>query len=642
MSGQDFGRPFLSHLADVVQGTASLNRDTVDHFRRLLPASPGISKQERVGLALKLYEVLPAIHDDPTPINELIQALLEGCPLEDILQIEPPIDLAAGLDVRAKPFNLLALSILAKGLLDIAPARRLAATRPEIFSALVRLWFLTEDAAVATACQTVLWGLLKADRELDGSGILPSQPDDPTGLSSPADSPIWKRIFRDPDIYAILYDATSLKDSTFAMSKSQRTLAQARLMDLLSNVGKLDWTALSGAHIPDIEARHGLGPDQGLLHYAALHMVDHKHDVLMHRSLINFFQELLAAFATDEYATNHSNPSPALAFLIDNGLHQRTLRLYTRPESPSHDPLDIAFLYSAAGSYVRMYCATSPRHFEASQATRAAVFGRLKETLDVPGSRWLNSPPEFADIRLLTGLPPQLLMPSVTSDSPILYLPTRPPTSEVFAVLSKLFSAASNPEVPGGDSDRGYSRVADRTAPRNLYLAYLHHHPRMWQDIVEAADTVAMKDAALSAINVIQLVAEAAWPGYSRETGYSASEDIMSDSTEAPQTGIEALVKPPALTAVLPYLLRQPQTFANLAGGRGDAEGAAYQVAAKKFDCTVAIHNQLKAWIEAGGAAIEERRDELRRIEAALGERIAEGVWGSRGDVGGRIATLEL
>lgn len=181
--------------------------------------------------------------------------------------------------------------------------------------------------------------------------------------------------------------------------------------------------------------------------------------------------------------------------------------------------------------------------------------------------------------------------------------------------------------------------AAELSAARALYATYLQRNPRMWSDIVNAAETVAMLDVALAAIDLIILIADTRWHSSISDVD-AGGDSAMSD--DAPLSGIEALLTPPALTTVLPYLLRPPQTFSNLVGGRGDAEGAAYRIATQKFDALGLVHKRLVAWMGEGTAIVETRRGELSRIEAALRERLREGVWGGRGDVGGRIATLEL
>lgn len=306
-----------------------------------------------------------------------------------------------------------------------------------------------------------------------------------------------------------------------------------------------------------------------------------------------------------------------------------------------------------------MFCS---QHFIASADTRKAVFARLDETLNVPASRYQNDPPPPSNLRVFATIPRQLLIPSVTSDSPLLQLPTRPANTDVLRCLAAIFQGTSKdvtnylnaafPEsrLPSSSQNRDAMEVwepqedslsaGELNAARTLYTNYLQQNPRMWSDVVNAAETVAMLETALAAIDLIILIADTRWQS---STAVDATGDSdMSEPDAAPLTGIEALLTPPALTTVLPYLLRPPQTFSNLVGGRGDAEGAAYRIATQKFDALGLVHKRLVLWMEERTPVVEARCGELSRIEAALRERLRDGVWGGRGDAGGRIATLEL
>lgn len=279
-----------SHLEQVRKGAQALNTDLLDSFR--ITSLSQLSPEQSQNLTVQLYQLLPLLRDDPTHVCQLLEALLEPWPLHVILQIEPPVDFAAGLDLHAGPFNTLTISLLEKGIADIASARRLATSRPAIFAALLRLWLCTDDAGVATRAGVVIEGLLKADRELDGSGLLPQPDEDPAGLA--ADNPVWRRVFRDPDVYGVLFASTDLAHKEDAnLTKAQITIAQARLMDFLPKLATMDWNAAVKSHVLDVEIAHGLNAGEGLIHYAAINMVDVEGDVLMHRSLINFYGDLL-------------------------------------------------------------------------------------------------------------------------------------------------------------------------------------------------------------------------------------------------------------------------------------------------------------------------------------------------------------
>jgi hypothetical protein len=289
---------------------------------------PLIDPSNRLQLVLGTYQLLPTLQQDPTPVVRLLTKLLDPVPLADILSLQRPVDFVAGLDVAARPFNTLTLSLLGKA--DANLARRLAATQRPLFIALVRLWLATPDEGVADTASKVLTSLLKVDR----------RDSDTPGW----DGPVWKRIFRDKDVYEQFFAMTDLKTGKdVSLNKNQKTIAQARLMDWLPTVGSMDWSSLSQSYHPEIESSYGLpAGKQSLLDYSASYMVDYKGDVLMHRSLIDFFSNLLQV----------ESSGASLNFLVGRGIHSRTIAYYVEPDHPSHDPIVATFLYGPAGRYV--------------------------------------------------------------------------------------------------------------------------------------------------------------------------------------------------------------------------------------------------------------------------------------------------
>jgi hypothetical protein len=328
-SSDDLLQRVQAHLKQVEDApeTAPLDEKLLDTTGYTLV--PVIDPSGRHQLILQAYQLLPTLRQDPTPVVRLLTKLLDPVSLGDILSLEPPVDFVAGLDVAARPFNGLTLSLLEKA--DINLARRLASTHPPIFVSLVRLWLATEDEGIADQASKVLIHFLKVDGR---------DPDAPV-------HPVWKRIFGDRGVYEQFYAMTDLKagkDST--LSKNQKTIAQARLMDWLPTVGSLDWTSISQSYHPEIESAFGLpAGEQSLLDYASSYMVDYKGDVLMHRSLINFFSKLLEI----------DNFGVALEFLVKRGIHNRTVTYYVQPDHASHDPLDATFLYGPAAQYVGLW-----------------------------------------------------------------------------------------------------------------------------------------------------------------------------------------------------------------------------------------------------------------------------------------------
>ena len=168
----------------------------------------------------------------------------------------------------------------------------------------------------------------------------------------------------------------------------------------------------------------------------------------------------------------------------------------------------------------------------------------------------------------------------------------------------------------------------EAAAARSLYFSYLQQNPNFWSHVTTHADTVALKDLALAAINCLHAVITANW---------STKPDMPSATRIAtPESGHLAILSPPALEYALPYLLKPPQTFSNLVGGRGDSESAAYKIAAAKFDAVRALQGRIRAQAEKQpGQGFEE-------ISRTLEKRVAEGPLSRAGEVGGRVATMEL
>lgn len=249
-----------------------------------LALSQTISKEDSISVISQLSTVLPTLQRDPTQVIQLLILLVQPFSFSDILSLNGGTDFVAGLDVRAVPYNRLMLALLDKATTTASDAEAVAA-RPEVVAALVQLWLCTPDTGIAQEAGKTILSLLKADQEAPpGSG------EDP--LPAHSQGLMWKRMFGDQDIYALLFSICSLKSSGEA-SKGQRTLAQARLLEWLPTVGSLNWNAITKNHHPEVESQYVDSKGEGLLYFAATSMVDVRDDVLMHRCLIDFFGALI-------------------------------------------------------------------------------------------------------------------------------------------------------------------------------------------------------------------------------------------------------------------------------------------------------------------------------------------------------------
>ena len=368
-------------------------------------------------------------------------------------------------------------------------------------------------------------------------------------------------------------------------------------------------------------------------------MVDFKDDVLMYRCLVDFYSDLLDATREELQApAATAEHSLGLEYLISKALHERTASLYLGSSGRDMDPLEGMFLYGPAANYIATYASLYPNHFLASTMPKR-VNERLMQALELSSARWAHQESPKHDLHLIASLPRATLLPraegvAAWKVTPLSLLPSKATNPDALNTLATVFHGppketitfpATSAVTDGPDPQQ----ELEAAAARALYLNYVADNPRFWQDIASHADTVALKDHALAALNCLAAVITANW-------STKPSLALPSSSIPTPESGHLAILSPPALEYTLPYLLKPPQTFANLVGGRGDAESAAYKIAAAKFDALKAFHGRL---------AVEVERDPGQGYEdilATIGKRLAEGPLSREGEVGGQVGTLEL
>lgn len=622
------------HLTDLeTNPDVAIDSRLFDQAELVLPEQ--LSQQETYALVQRLSALLQVLQQNPKSAVDLLIRLIEPFAFSDVLSFDPPVDFAAGLDLGDNapqgfmlPFNRLMLALLDKATVNPSDAATVA-TKPEVLQALVKLWLCSSDTGVATLASKLLIDLLRVDREVfsDPDQHVPSQGQ---GL-------VWKRIFGDRNVYGTIFEACGLKAQSLKLSKNQRTLAQARLLEWLPTVAKMDWSAVSKSHHAEVETLFGVDEGGGLLDFAALQMVDYADDVLMYRCLLDFFSALLDAMHTIDTPTTTSETSPALDYLLSTGLHERTAKLYLQSEQEV-DIMESMFLYGPSANYIATYASLYPRHFQASEMPKQ-VNGRLMNALSLSSSKWAHAESPKHDLHLLASLPRASLLPSAEgpaawATTPLSLLPSKATNADVLNTLATVFNGPSRkiitfPSTSPMTDEPSPQEELEAAAARALYLNYLANNTRFWQDIETHADTVALREVALAALNCLHSVITANW---STKPSLALPSSIMA----TPPSGHLAILSPPALEYTLPYLIRPPQTFANLVGGRGDAESSAYKIASAKWDALKALHSALIVQVERDpGQGYEE-------ILATLSKRLAEGSMSNEGEIGGRIDTVQL
>ncbi|ORY14248.1 hypothetical protein BCR34DRAFT_599240 [Clohesyomyces aquaticus] len=575
--------------------------------------------QETQPLFLQLANLLAGLEQDPTPLIEFSLKLTEPYSFDHVKDVpfEP------GLNLAAKPYHLLTLSLLEKAAGSIVDAQLLA-NRPAVIKSIVRLWLCTPDTGISTKASDLLISLLRVSKDEPGP-----DPTNPT-LHAYGAGPVWRRLFHDKDVYSLYYLFTSLKplkllptESEPSLSKREKTIAQARLLDWLPRVGALHWDTLVTSQHADVERQVGLGPDQGLLHYASLKMVDTADDILMHMSLIHFFSTLISTVTARTSLTTDSSVS--LNFLKSHGIHDQIIKLQTT-DSPG---VEHSFLSSRAANYISDYASTYPETFENSEEAKV-IQQYLHHVIRNCDSN---------DLHILSSVPRCTLVPRKSTglewdDCLLLEIPIRASNPDALKTLATVFKGPAKEaltypleEVSTASSKR---RRSEQTYARILLSLYYAKHPNLFSSIITHAETIAMKDHALAALVLLRAIIISEWNAEIHEEILPSSDTRYMRLQQFPKTGVDLVLDPSISGGLLPYLLKPATTFSNLVGGRGGAENAAFEVAMSKFDVLKALGARLE---EQGG-----RQDILDIIK----RRVLEGPWGVTGTVGSRIGTLDL
>jgi hypothetical protein len=599
-----------------------------------------------------ISQLLPVLQEDPTPVTTLGTKATTYFTFSELRSIDPPIDFIAGFKAPSPPINLLALSLLRKA--GYAPSdAAIVAGDSDLVVSLVELWLSTSSTAVAQAALDAIWALLEIDlaSPLENGGS--SQEDEE---ASGGQGLMWRRFFSDKDVYGRLFALCCLNDdSPGSLPKREKTVAQGRLMGFLVKAGRLRWDLISRSQIPEVEARYKCS---SLLQFAAREMVD-KADVLMHMTLLNFFHDLLEIDApglTSRSCVQSASTfsSPALDFLISHNVHSSLLESYL--DESRLDPVDLSYLSGPIMAYVAQYAELYPNHFlQNAQNLLERILSRIASSLAISSAQWAHGPVPTGQLNVLSCLPRVLLVEATKHGlNPVLAIPTSPPSKEAFDALGKILHGPPKPEDgnamglnTSGQAPTDWHKEA--AAARVMYFLYLNHHPTLWTDVVATADILAMKDISLAAISFTKAVVTANWqtlsgdvtssvPGTSRyQLPTEESLGRLSPSAQGvlPSTGVWAVLTPPALTVLLPYLFKAPRSSAEFAGGgAGDVQNTAWKIATAKYEVLVSLYEHL----QRVGGEMEGFEDIVR----TLAQRVNEGPLGNVSQTGSRVEAIGL
>jgi hypothetical protein len=567
-------------------------------------------------LFLQIAALLPKLQQDPSSLIHFIIKLAGPYRFEDIKDV----DFEIGLDLQATPFHSLLLTLLEKATTSSTDAQALA-NRPAVILAIVRLWLCTPDAGVATQAEDLLTSLLEASKNE------PVAIDGKSSLHTYGTGPMWRRLFSDRDISSLYYHYTSLKELTSSplprLNKRDKTISQARLLSWLPQVAAMDWNAVVSSHSLPVEQEVGLREGQGLLHYAALKMVDTEDDILMHMSLLQFYSALITKVRTRPHLS-HYDSSLSLDFLKQEGIHKGLIDFHTS-ESPG---LDHSFLSNRTAQYISDYALCYPENFENSEempAIRNYVHRNIRKC-------------EASNLNIIAAMPRSTLIPRRASglawdDCVIVDMPITRTNQDALKTLAAIFHGPPKEEITfpqtetlGSDSKRIQTEAS---YARLLTALFWSKKPTMFADITTHMETIAMKENALAALTLVGALITSSW-SIEPLPEVPTDDPTYARLNSFPKSGVDLILDPSISGGVFPSLLKPATTFSNLVGGRGDAENAAYIVATAKFEVLKTLGRKL----EEDGS----RPDVLAMVR----RRVGEGVWGNSSNAGSRIGTLEL
>ncbi|KAI0423618.1 hypothetical protein F5Y09DRAFT_336444 [Xylaria sp. FL1042] len=245
----------------------------------------------------KITDILKRYQRDPVVLCSLAVKLLRPLGFHQIMSFASEEALVQALQSPAPSANLLAMTILAKAATSPSDAAFLAAMKGVVTSFVTR-WLSAPTVEVGEKGTGVLGDLLVVDSPgAPIEGLDDGQVGARAPLSTPGQGFMWRRIFNDRDVYGLILSLCSPgphQSAEGGLTPQQLSLAQGRLLRLLPRISAYNLGAVSKTNFPDLHQRYLTSETPGgLLYFAALHMID-KEDILMHLSLVDFFERLLS------------------------------------------------------------------------------------------------------------------------------------------------------------------------------------------------------------------------------------------------------------------------------------------------------------------------------------------------------------
>lgn len=256
----------------------------------------------------KLVEILSTYQSDPAVIVSLAIKLLKPVTFTQALSLASSESLVRALQSPASSATILAMTALEKAAKTPSDTAILS-NMQDVVAAFITAWLTSPSVEVGEKATKVLGDLLDIDCDQLSAATLSATLNDrsaPVSRQHSGQGLLWRRIFHDSKIYLSFFQLSSLTMMDNAATRRQKTLAQGRILRILPRLALLDFSTLTTSPCPDAERLYtpvnfSTQPNrqQGLLHYAAIWMID-RDDLLMHVTLLDFFRELLDLWSLTE------------------------------------------------------------------------------------------------------------------------------------------------------------------------------------------------------------------------------------------------------------------------------------------------------------------------------------------------------
>jgi hypothetical protein len=285
----------FSHLRAIQQdGSKPLDSDILKRLERNVDAN---TPQALLWQLLQNGEtLLQTIQQDPCPLTRVLEKIVLLIPFEHLQTYISPEKLEEGLKSPSVPVQLLCLAYLAKAS-DKPSGAAFVAASSSLCQLLITTWFSVTSTEVSERALECIISLLAVDSPENSTLVIAEE----RMGEAQGQGLLWRRLFHDPNVYALMFLWTSLRKSNWDLNtkkgKQNVTISQARLFDFLVRTSQMDWAAISSSTLSDVEKPFlsndsAQQPYGGLLRYAASQMID-PDDYLMEVLRHDFFTKLV-------------------------------------------------------------------------------------------------------------------------------------------------------------------------------------------------------------------------------------------------------------------------------------------------------------------------------------------------------------